>query len=112
VQEYGVKPAGADTLEYTGFAGPMFANLLTVAKFINSIGVDNVSPESMLGAMKSFKGPMMLQAGPLDCGNITVLAIPFPSACASLMGVQQYKDGQWISVADALNGKAIDATTI
>ena len=34
VQQYGVKAPGAKTLEYTGFAGPMFANLLTVVKFV------------------------------------------------------------------------------
>jgi hypothetical protein len=26
------------------------------------------------------------------------------------MGIRQYKDGKWISIADALNGKPIDAS--
>ncbi|MGB8861856.1 MAG: hypothetical protein WCC60_21550, partial [Ilumatobacteraceae bacterium] len=40
LQEYGVPTAGAASLEWTGFAGPSFANTLTFAKLLNSIGVD------------------------------------------------------------------------
>ena len=35
--------ARASQIEYTGFAGPMFANLLTAIKFYNQIGVDAVT---------------------------------------------------------------------
>jgi branched-chain amino acid transport system substrate-binding protein len=110
VQQYGVKAPGAKTLEYTGFAGPLFSNLLTVVKLVNGIGADHLTPDAMLSAIKGFKGPMMLQAGPLDCGNIKVVGIAFPAVCASEMGVRQYKDGKWISIADALNGKPIDSS--
>jgi len=110
VQQYGVKAPGAKTLEYTGFAGPLFSNLLTVVKLVNGIGVDRLTPDAMLAAIKAFKGPMMLQVGPLDCGNIKVVGVAFPAVCASQMGVRQYKDGNWISIADALNGKPIDSS--
>jgi len=110
VQQYGVKAPGATTLEYTGFAGPLFANLLTVVKLVNGIGVDHLTPNAMLAAIKAFKGPMMLQVGPLDCGHVTVAGVAFPAVCASEMGLQQYKNGAWISIADALNGKPIDAS--
>ena len=47
VQQYGTQTPGASTIEYTGFAGPMFANLLTTIKFVNEIGVDNVTFDTM-----------------------------------------------------------------
>ncbi len=110
VHQYGVKAPGAKSLEYTGFAGPLFSNLLTVVKLVNQIGVDRLTPDTMLAAIKAFKGPMMLQVGPLDCGHVTVVGVAFPSQCATEMGVRQYKDGKWISIADGLNGKPIDAS--
>ena len=57
--------------------------------------------------MSSFTGPMMLQAGPLQCG----LGL-FKAARADTIGVEQYTGGQWISVADVLNGKAIAVTVL
>jgi branched-chain amino acid transport system substrate-binding protein len=94
VKQYGVKAPGAKTLEYTGFAGPLFSNLLTVVKLVNAIGPDNLTPDAMLAAIKSFKGPMMLQVGPLDCGHVKVVGVAFPAMCASQMGVRRYKDGK------------------
>ena len=32
----------------------------------------------------------------------------FPSLCGTQMSIQQYKDGEWISIADGFNGKPID----
>ncbi len=110
VQQYGVKAPGARSLEYTGFAGPLFSNLLTVVKLVNGFGADRLSPDTMLSAIKAFKGPMMLQVGPLDCGNVTVVGVAFPAVCASQMGIRQYKDGEWISIADGLSGKPIDSS--
>jgi branched-chain amino acid transport system substrate-binding protein len=110
VQQYGVKAPGAKSLEYTGFAGPLFSNLLTVVKLVNGVGAENLTPAAMLAAIKGFKGPMMLQVGPLDCGNVEVVGVAFPAVCASQMGVRQYKDGAWVSIADGLNGKPIDSS--
>ena len=31
--------------------------------------------------------------------------------CGSQMGVQQYANGKWTSIANALNGKAIETAT-
>ena len=62
----------------------------------------------MLAAIKAFKGPMMLQVGPLE---LRVLRRLFPSLCGTQMGILQYKDGKWISIADGLNGKPIDSYT-
>jgi hypothetical protein len=102
IAKYGGLSATGPALEYTRFAGPMFANLLTAVKFMNQLGPDAITPEAMRDKMKTFTGPMMLQAGPLQCG----LGL-FKAACAHTIGVEQYTGGQWISAADALNGKAI-----
>jgi branched-chain amino acid transport system substrate-binding protein len=111
VHEYGKKTPGASTLEYTGFGGPMFANLLTAVKLSNQIGVDTLSYDTLNTATRGFTGPTMMQAGPLACGKTVIIGLPlFVSVCANQMGVQQYKDGKWVSVADALNGKEIDVT--
>ena len=89
------------------------ANVMTLAKLINQLGDDSLDYTSLDGAIRGFKGPMMLQAGPLDCGNQTILGLSlFVSVCGKLMGVEQYKDGEWISVAMELTGNAIDATTL
>lgn len=113
VQQYGKPVSGSTSLEYTGFAGPTFANVLTLAKLINELGADSLDYDSLDGAIRGFKGPMMLQAGPLDCGNQTILGLSlFVSVCGKMMGVEQYKDGEWISVAMELTGNAIDATTL
>lgn len=113
VQQYGKPAPGAKTLEYTGFAGPEFANLMTAAKFINEIGVDKADAVSIDGKIRAFTGPMMLQAGPLACGKQLILGLPlFVSVCGANMGVQQFKDGTWISIADGLNGMPIDVTKL
>ena len=63
VQQYGKPAPGAKTLEYSGFAGPMFGNVLTAVKFINELGVDQATVKALDGKIRAFKGPMMLQVG-------------------------------------------------
>ncbi|MEI7617623.1 MAG: ABC transporter substrate-binding protein [Actinomycetota bacterium] len=111
VQQYGKPAPNATTLEYTGFAGPEFSNLMTFAKFVNAAkGATDFA--TIDGAIRSFTGPMMLQVGPLNCGKQVILGVPFPSVCGAQMGIQQFKGGKWISIADGLNGKPIDATAV
>lgn len=103
VFQYG-KPAEGQDLEYTGFGGPMFANIMTATKLMNQIGVDKVTPENLDTTMRAFTGPMMIQAGDLKCG-----VGPFVAVCGHVAGVQQYTAaGGWVSTADALNNMAID----
>jgi branched-chain amino acid transport system substrate-binding protein len=97
---------GPANVEYTGFAGPDFASLLTIVKFLNAIGADKVTADAINAQIAAFRGPMMLVAGPMNCGANPV----FPSLCGTQMGVEQYKNLRWIPVADALNNAAIDPT--
>ena len=113
IQKYGVPAPGAKTLEYTGFAGPEFANVMTFTKFVNELGADKLDYESINGKIRGFTGPMMIQVGPLNCGKQVILGLPiFIAVCASQMGIQQYKDGKWTSLADGLNGKPVDVTKL
>jgi branched-chain amino acid transport system substrate-binding protein len=105
IQDY-AKAKGIKDIEYTGFAGPMYGNALTLTKFMNAIGPDNVTPDAMRQASLAFTGPQWIVVGPMACGKNPI----FPSVCGVQMGIQQYKAGKWVSIADGLNGKPIDAS--
>ena len=62
----------------------------------------------MLAAIKAFKGPMMLQVGPLDCGNVKVTGIASPPCARARWASGSTRTATWISIADGLNGKPID----
>jgi branched-chain amino acid transport system substrate-binding protein len=101
IRQYG--PAGLDP---GGLAGPAFAALLTTVKFYNEMPPGQATAATLAGALKSFRGPMMLVAGTVRCGGQP----QFPSLCGTAMGVEQYRHGTWMSVADALNNQAIDTS--
>jgi branched-chain amino acid transport system substrate-binding protein len=103
IDEY-AKANGIENIEYTGFAGPTYGNALTLVKFMNEIGPDAVTPDAMRQAALAFTGPMYGVVGPMACGKNPL----FPSLCGIQMSIQQYKDGEWISINDGFNGKPID----
>ena len=51
-----VKQYGGHDVEYTGFAGPQFGNVLTIAKFLNAIGPDQSLPTPSRPRSDSFTG--------------------------------------------------------
>ncbi len=111
VKQYGTPAPGASTLEYTGFAGPTFANVLTLVKFADTLGYGNTTTQSLFAQIRSFKGPMMLQVGPIDCGHVTVAGQKlFVALCASQMGILLYKDLKWTEIAGGLKDNSIDAS--
>jgi hypothetical protein len=71
---------------------------------MNEIGADNVTPDAMRQAALAFPGPQWGVVGPMACGKNPV----FLAVCGIQMGIQQYKDGEWISIADGYNGNPID----
>jgi len=103
IEDY-AKAKGIKDIEYTGFAGPTYGNALTLVKFMNQIGVDNITPDTMRQAALAFTGPMYGVVGPMACGKNPI----FPSLCGIQMSIQQYKDQKWVSIADGFNGKPID----
>jgi branched-chain amino acid transport system substrate-binding protein len=93
---------GIGRVDYTGFAGPLFANVLVLARFLNERGAD-AGPDDLRASARAFTGPVFGVAGELACGANPV----FPALCGSRVGVQQYLDGRWLSIADAYNGASI-----
>ena len=94
---------GPADVEFTGFAGPTFATLMTATKFYNQLGPD-ASTTALLTSIKTFKGPMMIVAGPMNCGFSPL----FKSLCGTQMGIMLYRNGAWTAVASGVNGKPID----
>ncbi len=92
----------AATLEYTGFGGPTFGTLMTIAQFANAGASDS---ESYRTAAKAFTGPGWGVVGPQKCGGNPT----FPSLCGFQIGVQQQQGADYVSIMDGFNGKAIDA---
>jgi branched-chain amino acid transport system substrate-binding protein len=92
----------AETLEYTGFGGPTFGTLMTIAQFANAGAADS---ESYRTAAKAFAGPGWGVVGPQKCGGNPT----FPSLCGFQIGVQQQQGADYVSIMDGFNGKPVDA---
>jgi branched-chain amino acid transport system substrate-binding protein len=56
-----------------------FGVVLTLAKLMNEIGPDKVSPATLAERLRSFKGPMVMGAPKIDCGANPKL----PGACSN-----------------------------
>ena len=92
----------AATLEYTGFGGPTFGTLMTIAQFANAGAADS---EGFRAAAKAFTGPGWGVVGPQKCGGNPT----FPSLCGFQIGVQQQQGADYVSIMDGFNGKPVDA---
>jgi branched-chain amino acid transport system substrate-binding protein len=46
-----------------------FSQVLTIIKFLNEIGYDNITPQAVLDKAKAFQGPLALGAPSLQCGK-------------------------------------------
>jgi branched-chain amino acid transport system substrate-binding protein len=92
-------------MQYTGFAGPEFGNVLTIDSIYNKLGPTATSAQ-LATATVNFQGPQWLVSGtPVSCGNISPL---FPSICVGQMGIEQFKNGKWVAIADVYNNKLIN----
>jgi branched-chain amino acid transport system substrate-binding protein len=90
--------------DYTGFAGPSFGTMLTVAKLYNKLGV--AATAAKLGAAAhSFAGPQWGISGALTCGKGHSI---FTAICGSYIGIAEYTTPGWVPIADAYNNKLID----
>jgi hypothetical protein len=92
------------SVDYTGFAGPSFGNVLTVVKFYNELGA-NATSAQLASTAQDFKGPMTGISGPMACGKVDPI---FPTICGKYIGIAQFKNGNWVPIQDAYNNKLID----
>lgn len=97
--------AGA-SVNYTGFAGYVFADLLTTVKFMNTIGAAHLSPQTLRQQAAAFTGPMMLTPGAQHCGFSKM----FAALCGTKVGVEQYAGSTWHPTA--LGDKSIDIASV
>jgi len=95
------KEEGIENPEYTGFAGPTFATLMTLVQFMNGGSLDS---ESLRADVKAFVGPMWAGVGDFKCGGNPT----FPSLCGFSIGIQQQQGTEYVSILDGYNGKAIN----
>jgi branched-chain amino acid transport system substrate-binding protein len=51
------------------YAALGWAQILTIAKFMNAVGPDKITPESMAAQVKAFKGPLIMGAPSIQCGK-------------------------------------------
>ena len=67
-----------------------FSTAMTIARMGNELGAD-VSRESLLKAIKSYKGPLMMIPGKPNCGKVSTA---FPGVCTSMSAVQESVGGE------------------
>jgi hypothetical protein len=94
------------SIDYTGFAGPSFGTMMTVAKLYTKLGPAATSAQ-LAAAAKGFTGPQWGISGAMTCGKVDGL---FPSICGKYIGIAQFSSaGKWVPIEDAYNNKLINA---
>jgi branched-chain amino acid transport system substrate-binding protein len=64
-----------------------WGTILGMAKFMNATGVDKVSAESMSAQLKAFKGPLILGAPNINCGQFS----DAPAVCNNQIRLYTYE---------------------
>jgi branched-chain amino acid transport system substrate-binding protein len=69
-----------------------FGQMMTLAKWLNEIGPDNISSDTIVKEMKAFKGPLILGSPVLQCGKYS----DAPGVCNDFTQFYKYDgDGAW-----------------
>ena len=69
-----------------------FGQTMTLAKFLNAIGPDDLTPEAVVEQMKAFEGPLILGSPVLQCGKYPEA----PGVCNDYTQFYKYNgDGVW-----------------
>ncbi|HLU42608.1 MAG TPA: ABC transporter substrate-binding protein [Microthrixaceae bacterium] len=94
---------GAGDIAHSVAAPLVFDVIVTAAKVLNEVGVENATYEAIDEAVRGFTGPAMFQSGPIECG-----VPPYVAVCASEVAVARYVDGGWELVRSELKGNPVD----
>jgi len=81
-----------------------FGQMLTLAKWMNAAGADNLTPENIVTQMKAFNGPLVLGSPVIKCGKYT----DAPGVCNDHTQFYQWngsgqpmtKAGDWVPPPD------------
>jgi hypothetical protein len=83
--------------------GSAFQEILSMAPFYTEDGV-NATFAQLVNSIKTFTGTPPFESDAMQCG-----AVPSaPNLCVLYEGFEQRLANQWVSIADGLNGKAIN----
>jgi len=66
-----LKDQGQDKLIGDPWVNVGFGQMLTLAKWMNAAGPDNLTPENIVTQMKAFNGPLVLGSPVIKCGKYT-----------------------------------------
>lgn len=83
--EFGLPPEEAGS----PFAALSWSMILTVTRFMNEVGPDNITPESMSEQAQAFEGPLIMGAPSVDCGYDPEA----PAACNNQTKFYAYNGG-------------------
>ena len=75
-----------------------FGQAMTLAKWLNAIGPDNISTEAILEQMAAFEGPLILGSPVVDCGKYPEA----PGNCGDHTQFYRYTGGAFEQVSDFL----------
>jgi branched-chain amino acid transport system substrate-binding protein len=93
--QFGLDPADAGS----PFAALSWSLILTVTRFMNETGPDDITPESMSEQAQAFEGPLIMGAPSVDCGYDSEA----PAACNNQTKFYAYSgQGQFEAVSDWL----------
>lgn len=95
--------AGKADLAYSVAVDSVVSGIVTMVKLLNGAAGD-YSMETVDGAIRSFTGPAMLQAGDLACGTPPV----FKGVCAFKVSMHRYLDNAWVETRSGDN--SVDVT--
>jgi branched-chain amino acid transport system substrate-binding protein len=74
-----------------------FGQMMTLAKWLNAIGPDNISSDAIVSEMKAFKGPLILGSPVLQCGKYPEA----PGVCNDFTQFYKYNGAQeWEHAGD------------
>jgi branched-chain amino acid transport system substrate-binding protein len=74
-----------------------FGQLMTLAKWLNAVGPDNITSDSIVKEMKAFKGPLILGSPVLQCGKYPEA----PGVCNDYTQFYKYNGAQvWEHAGD------------
>ncbi|MDO8213128.1 ABC transporter substrate-binding protein [Conexibacter sp. CPCC 206217] len=77
-----LKQVGQEKMYNDPWWSGMWGQMLTIGQFLNEIGADKISNETILDHLKTWRGPLVLGAFQTECGKYPF----YPGSCA---------DGNW-----------------
>ena len=74
-----------------------FGQMMTLAKWLNAVGPDNLTTDAIVAEMKAFKGPLILGSPVLQCGKYPEA----PGVCNDYTQFYKYNGDQAVGAAPA-----------